>query len=518
MKNNGHNNIMWKSKVVLRQKGSLTLEILLAFAILIFAITSVIGIRFGNQYTMTDPQSGNQSIYIDSQTNNEALYKAGKILEEARALSRQNYLSVVTTSSTEILGGLPYLKTLTVADLTQCKKQATSTISWLSSGRPQKIELTTFFTDIAGALALGGDCETDPPSGDWQTIASVSGGNGSVNGTGVDAHDYISYVSANSTSAVKPDLLIYKFNPITKTLDPTDREFDFTSGFNSIDVVGNYAYVANNESTYQLQVVDVSNINSPMIVASSSLETHGVTTTGSDPEGQVIYFYNNKLYLGLHNTSGPEFHVFCVAPDPSFPSCATSSPTNPIWMGSREMNHNINSINVRGKYAYLSMTTSDSDDKELAVLDVSNPGNIKPPFVFGAPEPWGFNANGDNSGLSLFLIGNKVYLGMGHGTSTEPNLIVIDVSSSTSPTSCINCSKNVATENINGIRVVGNFAFLSTNKNFNVFNISNSSNITLIKSIVLPKDGAGIDFDNNLVYIPIIKQGPVQLEIYYPGP
>src|ERR1035437_5632737 len=145
-----------------QSRGFATLEVLVAFSVLILCITAVILLVFGNQ-----------SVSVDSQTNNEALYKAQKMLEQARALSRQDFLSVVSTTTTSI-SIIPYTQTLTVSDLTQCKKQAMSTVTWNSSNRPQKIEMSTFFSDIVEALALGGDCGVDPPISSWNNPANFT--------------------------------------------------------------------------------------------------------------------------------------------------------------------------------------------------------------------------------------------------------------------------------------------------------------------------------------------------------
>src|SRR3989344_2704590 len=87
--------------LTLMGRGNSTLEILIAFAILILTMTAVILLFFSNQ-----------SISIDTQTNNEALFKAHGLLETARAASRQNFLSIVSTTSTETLGGLAYIQLL----------------------------------------------------------------------------------------------------------------------------------------------------------------------------------------------------------------------------------------------------------------------------------------------------------------------------------------------------------------------------------------------------------------------
>src|SRR6185295_19969134 len=101
------------------KKGFATLEVLIAFAILIMSISAVIMVVFGNQ-----------SITIDTETNNEAIAKAKKGLEDARALSRKDFISVTSSaSSVEMSGPLAYTKKLDVIDLAQCEKQATSTIT-----------------------------------------------------------------------------------------------------------------------------------------------------------------------------------------------------------------------------------------------------------------------------------------------------------------------------------------------------------------------------------------------------
>src|SRR5689334_15234390 len=100
------------------KSGFATLEILIAFAVVLLCIGAVILIVFGNQ-----------SVAIDSETNSEGIYKAQTILEQARALSRQDFLSLVSTTTIST-STIPYIESLTVSDLTQCKKEAVSTVTW----------------------------------------------------------------------------------------------------------------------------------------------------------------------------------------------------------------------------------------------------------------------------------------------------------------------------------------------------------------------------------------------------
>src|SRR3989338_4553865 len=98
--------------------GSSTLEILIAFAVLMLSLTAMVSISFGNQ-----------SMSLDTETNNEALYMAKGSLEEARALSRHSFASVLAATANESI----YTKELEVSDLTPCRKEVTSRISWLVS-------------------------------------------------------------------------------------------------------------------------------------------------------------------------------------------------------------------------------------------------------------------------------------------------------------------------------------------------------------------------------------------------
>src|SRR4051812_27736542 len=100
--------------------GGSTLEILIAFAILILCMTAVVMVGFGNQ-----------SVAVDAETEAEALSKAGDILENSHAQSRADFISVVAASSTTT-STIAYVQSLAVADLTACKKIATSTVSWNS--------------------------------------------------------------------------------------------------------------------------------------------------------------------------------------------------------------------------------------------------------------------------------------------------------------------------------------------------------------------------------------------------
>jgi len=466
--------------------GNSTLEILIAFAILIISITAVILVGFGNQ-----------SVTVDSETNNEGVSKAQKLLEDARASSRQDFTSVTSNSGTEVSGSLTYNKSLFVTDLTQCKKQATSTVTWsLSPLRQQKIELSTILTDIAGAIALGGDCYSDPPSSRWdnpQRFASDTINPGKT--LSIDVLNKIVYLGAD-----KPPFFLIA-DTRTATLGQTSGLIvGFTNGFDAVDPVYSldailwrdpstgavkpYVYAAMASSTAQLIVIDATDIRKPTIVASRSLLD--VSPSGSYPEGYRLYSYKNRLYVVTKETLGRELHIY-----------DTSDPANPTEIGGgTELTTTVNSMVIRDQFvsgtprriAYLATT---GDTKEIRILDVTNDV---------VSDLSSVNLAGNQDGESVFLIGNKLYFGR-QSSPSGADLYIYDVSNPVSPTPL--GSKDIGTSVI-GIRVSGNLGFLATsktNKEFQVWNISNPVNITLIKEFNFGNIVAqGLDYEPDFIY------------------
>src|ERR1035437_8007757 len=87
--------------------GFATIEILIAFTVVLSCIGAVIMVTFGNQ-----------SVTVDTQLSNEAISKAQAMLEKARADSRQDFSSVVSIPSfPDVSGPITYTKTLTVTDI-----------------------------------------------------------------------------------------------------------------------------------------------------------------------------------------------------------------------------------------------------------------------------------------------------------------------------------------------------------------------------------------------------------------
>jgi hypothetical protein len=476
-------------------KGGSTLEILIAFAILISAISAVIMVSFGNQ-----------SIAVDTITNSEALYKAHALLEDARVRSRQNFFDVVATTSTETSGALTYTKTLGVADLSQCTKEATSTITWSSTSlRPQQITLATSLTDVSGAIALGGDCDATPLGGKWNPPAERAGFN-IDKATGIDVAYHFAYLALNKTPTSSDDLAIVDVTSSTSPILVAHVDVKREPGFNSIDVATStdghlYAYIANNDPVGQLLIMDVTKPTAPIFVASSTLS--GITTG----VGRSIFYYDKKVYIGTKYfvcAGCNELHIYDV-----------SVPSAPAPITSINVNRNVNSIFVRNGLAYLATGPGTSPTHNpLKIFDV-NPSSPTYRLEVGS-----FVATGDEEGTAVYVLGNKLYLGLERATGGRPDLYVLDVAQPGAITTFASTNLNLnSSAKVVGIRVAGNLGYIATsdpNSNLTVRDVSGTT-LGEIGHFNFAQTTTGLDVADNTVYLSSLS-GSRSLEIVGPQP
>lgn len=493
------------------QKGSSTLEILIAFAILVLTISAVIGVVFGNQ-----------SVSVDTQVNNEAIYRAQKILEDARAASRNNFLSINSTSSSEN-NGITYQKSLSVTDLSQCQKQATSTVQWTTGTRTLKVEISTLLGDIAGALALGGDCVINPPTGGWNPpklfARDTIGGKINV----LDALQKIVYMgSENSTpylfiadtrSAVFNDhsdqpLIIGDSVPFNNSFNSDGKTIN---AINDIDAFKDnstgktYVFLAMASSTAQLAVVDVTDMRNPSLVAIRRLKN--ITASNSTAWGWRLYYYDGKLYINSRETAGPEFHVFNVSglltnpsnPRPADPSADELGSGSQLTGGIGTNGTTIEDFVIRDGLGYFAVK---KDTKELLVYDVSDPSSIQ--HISGASR----DLPGNEDGRSIYLLGNTLYFGRDEAGS-GPEFYIFDVSNVRTitgglPIFGVGDSNKEMDKDITDVRVIGRFAFLASYgdsaQGFKVWDISNPENISSVGFINFGNKLRAIDYENDFIY------------------
>jgi hypothetical protein len=257
---------------------------------------------------------------------------------------------------------------------------------------------------------------------------------------------------------------------------------------NDVDAVilngSTYAFIAMASTTAQLAVINVTDIHNPVLVAKRTLS--GVTAVDSTAWGWRTYYYAGLLYV----TAGPELHIFDV-----------SNPASPSEVGSKELNTTVNDFVVRDGLAYFAV---DSDARgPLLVYDVSDPAHISE--VVGARG----NISGPQNGLSIFLIGNRLYLG-GQKKSPGNELYILDASSPKTAVGGLpilgpaDSDKDIGSD-INGIRVAGSFAFVAqygaASGGLKVFDISNSVDIKPVNlTFNFGNKPATIDYGDSFLY------------------
>src|SRR5258708_3184468 len=134
--------------------GVSTLEMLIAFAVLILCTSAAVLVSFGSQSTS-----------VDTQTDSEATLKAQAQVEDARALSRQDFIlvnSITTTTDADPT----YQKSVDVTlpdPLDPDTKKVTSNVVWSTAGRSLAVHFSTLLTN---PLA-GGAC-SQSLVGDWK--------------------------------------------------------------------------------------------------------------------------------------------------------------------------------------------------------------------------------------------------------------------------------------------------------------------------------------------------------------
>lgn len=376
--------------------------------------------------------------------------------------------------------------------------------------------------DLPEAFALGGDCASSGPEGDWdnpETFGSVSFPSGII-GKDIDVilHGEKRYalLATEHADIAKSDLWIIDVtdppNPVT--LSNLDLGL---LGLNAVDAARDnatgkiYVYAASNDDAdaFQLQVIEITDPNNPNLVASRTLPGVSGACPFTCPGGRSIFYYNNYIYIGTHRllVASPrhELHVYNA-----------QNPASPVWVGSIKIDHNINDIIVTGDTAYLATS---SDTEEIIVVDFKDKASPKQVGAFDAKRVDG--GPSDEDGTELFLIGNKLYLGRERVTNpNERDFYILDLNTfSILGSKRLGISPNTE---VSGIAIAGNFAFVATTdpaRGFQVWNIANPQDIkpqSACGTYNFSAGAAGIDFRDNFGFIS--AQSETALRIIYDKP
>ncbi|MEK7133549.1 MAG: hypothetical protein AAB804_00595 [Patescibacteria group bacterium] len=475
-----HTTTRWK-------KGSITIELLIAFTILVLATSAVIIVVFGNQ-----------SVAVDTQTNHEALYRAQTILEQARARSRADFFSVVSGNAVvEQSGAIAYTKKLDVADLDVFTKQATSTVSWQVGARSFSIVLSTLLTDPE--LVLSGDTCNPTITGDWSHPQGLGNGDiaSSEGATGLDAFNHKVFLTTTPSDVNKDDLYIFDVSDPDPSGPPAHKlpilgSLNIGDGLEDVRVAGRFAYVVPAaSSSAQLLTIDAQDMSDPTRVATLDV-TPGVTGYGN-----TLAYAKRTIYLGLTKSTGPELHIIDV-----------SDPLNPTVVGTLETDTAINNIVIDSVHdiAYLALAATSTG--QLWKIDVSDPTTpVALEKFFPGTDHW------VGQSVALSKVTGNVFLGrMRDIGGNDVDLYALHPDITQSPFGTVTQTKD---DGFTRMVIRENLLFASnkqTNLGFQVWDISNPANMTMFGSLNIQQAStAGMDCEGDYIFIGQRSQDALQI-------
>jgi hypothetical protein len=465
------------------QIGFITLEILLALMILTTALSATTLLSFSNVMVATDIKSAREGRRIGERS-----------LAVAKARLLADFKQDVSTTTTDTAG---YTSSVSIESVEYFSKLLTARVTW-SGGymREQSVTLRELVTDYQNTAA--GDTCDPSVTGDWTKpvtanaitdFATLVGNSvGMYPITDIDVYRGRLYVVANNTSNNQDTFFMFDVSDIKnpKLISKLDNDLVNNTGIKGISVSGTryetFAYVASASSFSkgQLQVIDASS-SPPKVVATYKIPNSIVSGSSTQGSGNSIFFKDGYVYLGLTKTvSGPEFNIIDV-----------HNPYAPVWVGGYSVGNSINAIYIFGGNAFLATP----NNQELIVLDIRNPTHPTYLGGFDAPDNLG-------SGKSLYLVGQKLYLGR-TATGSHPELYVVDIADSSqipsTPLGSIEINSSV-----NGLIARGSLLYLITTSGqlelYGMENVTNSA--AKIGSVLLPDKGSGVtlDCEGNVVF------------------
>lgn len=484
-------------------RGFSTLEIMIALAVMVISLTSVIEVVFGNERML-----------VQSQMNSEALRHADDALTKEEYLARQDFdlVDTVATTSDDV-----YQTRVTVdawpQDLYTTKRLIAETGWQDERGVSHTVRLESLVTNYKNPA--GDDTCSLPSTGtvgstDYQIttgallpwVAPMGHTFASNNPiAAIDAYQGRLYVAVASTSARTNDtLFIFDSSGGVRTpiyLGSSDNANNTTDGISAIRVSGKYAYVGSahdpnfktckvSANCTQLQIFDISNpalIPAPtnyLIPTSTPPYVWGNVSSSNQAVGKSIAYANGYVYLGLSKTAhGPEFNIIDV-----------HDTQHPVWVGGYSVGSTINAIVVRNGYAYLA---TDDSSQDVVVLDAHDVTNPLPVGTYDVPD-----VSGWANGKSLTLIGNRLYLGLTYATSS-PELYQLDISQpfTVMPTASLDIGSSVV-----GIVAKGSQVYVVTSTSRTIQNVDASQGNMLATTSVqtIPGVASALDCERSVLY------------------
>lgn len=486
-------------KIINNKKGFSLVEILLAIGV--FAIFTT-----GITYLSID------TITRDSQTvvNNEALLYAQEGLEATRNIRDKSFLAITNgdhgldfTGNIWSFGPAPenidsyYQRTITVSDVYRDTngnidpdgtvndpdtKKVDSTISWTQNGIiPHSITLTAYLSNwraddwiVTTCTEFNGgtfdntaivDLPAPPDANCGVQLMEIEAGSSFLASSDVGKHGSDVDVDGNYAYLATDDT-----NRGINIIDVTNRQSPAIVGFKNIGGKGrfatkdgNYAYMGVSKSNGGLVIVDVSNPASPSVTSTINL----------GEEGNQSAITGNYLYAASAKTVN-SLNVYNI-----------TTKSSPVLVKTLNFGDAIHVIKIRGNYAYIGLY---DDYTGLRILDISNPAN---------PQQVG-SLNVGEEVQAIELNGNIAYI----GTEDDDNALkVVDITNPAAPALITSVDAN---GEIQDLVMSGEYLYAAidqTQSGMAAINISNIFAPYYVYSLDVGGKGTGIDADADYVYV-----------------
>lgn len=482
------------------KQGFITIELILAFAILLINISGILILVNGGEGTT-----------LRTKLHREALHISREKIEEARVLAELDFnLLNNKTQNIDI-----YLNELKVTDIDLFTKEIDSITSWhTTQKRKQETRLTTLITNPK-AYTDKNTCSSIL-TGDWQNpekteyefgkdlLKDTSSG---FPITDIEAFNQKLYITVNNTSGNFPGtFFIFDIsNPDSAPVLISPKNFDNSSVGEGLSALAldhrGYAYVSSGYTSAsqncveavncaQLQVMDISQLTSPSVIRNFKLPSF--TSGGKLTASTAISYSNNVVYLGTTRAGSSTAEFFSID---------VRDPRNPQVLDSFKLGNGVNDILIKNNFAYIASPNTE----ELKILDISDPGNLLEVGGFNAPGGGGNNGNGK----SLASLGNQIYFGRTLLNGDE--LYILDNSNPKTSLPVLG-SRNInffgVNSSVNGILVRDFLTFIITNGGLEILNTRTPNNTTPYTApIILPPgtgaglSGTALDCEGNHIFI-----------------
>lgn len=257
------------------------------------------------------------------------------------------------------------------------------------------ISRTRYIADIEESERRGGDCASFG-SGRLGFVAPYSGVE-AEEATAVDALG--PYVFAGTSIAPYVQTLAHGSSVSYEngfSLPAKPNALDAFHTRNEDGTTRTYVAFALATSTSQFALADMTDAFRPLLLATSSLA--GVVATGSEPSGWRILYYGGYVYVSTKETAGPELHVFNV-----------SNPTLVTEVGSGiSVNSTINDLSAQHGKLY---TATSRDSGEIATYAIQPDGTLRENVDERMDLP------GLQDGESVYTAGDTLFLGRASNTA-----------------------------------------------------------------------------------------------------